>query len=538
MRAGSRIAAAITAGVLSVPLFATAAHAHPLGNFTVNRFTGVTVRAESVAVDVVVDTAEIPAYQRRADIDRDGNKRIDTVEKDLFSAAECSREINRLRLDVDGRRAELAVRSAALEFPPGQAGLDTMRLSCTADDRVSIASRGSRISIADTAADSRLGWREVVAAGDGMTLSGSSVPATSVSNRLTSYPKDLLSSPLDVRNATMTARPGGAPLAGTAVASPATPLSRGIDGATAAFSRFVGRRHLTPPVVVVAFLLALGLGAIHALAPGHGKTVMAAFLVGERGSLRQAWLIGLTVTVTHTAGVLVLGVVLTATDLAAPQRVFGLLGLASGLLLAAVGAMLLVRALRQRHLARQRDAHQHVAVSANARRELVLTAAAPAAPVHDHPHPHAHGDGHSHGHPHAANVAAEDGRHSHGPFSHTHVVPDAERPLGWRSIVAMGFAGGLVPSPSALVVLLGAVALGRAWFGVVLVLAYGAGMAITLTGTGLALSRARDRLGARTAFGPRAQRVMRVARLLPLGSAVVILSVGTVIAAQGLRAAL
>ena len=104
----------------------------------------------------------------------------------------------------------------------------------------------------------------------------------------------------------------------------------------------------------------------------------------------------------------------------------------------------------------------------------------------------------------------------------------------------MGFAGGLVPSPSALVVLLGAVALGRAWFGVVLVVAYGAGMAITLTGTGLLLSRASRRLGAGAgaAYSQRMQRVVRIVRLLPFATAVVVLTVGVVIAAQGLRAAL
>jgi ABC-type nickel/cobalt efflux system permease component RcnA len=101
----------------------------------------------------------------------------------------------------------------------------------------------------------------------------------------------------------------------------------------------------------------------------------------------------------------------------------------------------------------------------------------------------------------------------------------------------MGFAGGLVPSPSALVVLLGAVALGRTWLGVVLVVAYGAGMAMTLTGVGLALARARDRVASYASLGPRMQRVVRAGRLLPLASAAVILTVGVVIAAQGLNAA-
>jgi ABC-type nickel/cobalt efflux system permease component RcnA len=385
------------------------------------------------------------------------------------------------------------------------------------------------------ASDGRIGWREFTAQGDGTTLSASTVPAVSVSKRLTAYPNDLLQSPLDMKSATVTARPGGPRLAG--VAAPAarrSPMTRGVDGATAAFTKFVGRRRLSPLVGLGALLLAILLGAVHALAPGHGKTVMAAFIVGERGSLRQAWLIGLTVTVTHTAGVLVLGIVLTATDLAAPDRVYGVLGLASGLLLGSVGIVLLARALRQR-AARRASARDEPAV------DSVPRALVPAgAHVHEHAPEHSHPHPHPRRHPHAhADEVDEPASHRHGVFSHRHVVPRADKPLGWRSIVAMGFAGGLVPSPSALVVLLGAVALGRTWFGVVLVVAYGAGMALTLTGTGLLLSRASGRLAAGTgSFGPRVQRAMGVAKLLPFVTAGVVLTVGATIALQGLRAAL
>jgi nickel/cobalt transporter (NicO) family protein len=235
--------------------------------------------------------------------------------------------------------------------------------------------------------------------------------------------------------------------------------------------------------------LAAVLGAAHALAPGHGKTVMAAYLVGLRGTLGQAAAIGATVTVTHTAGVLVLGLVLSTTRAVAPERLYPWLGLGSGLLLAAVGAGLFVRALTGRR-------HHH-----------------------DHDHGHHH-DGHpDHGHP----------DHGHHDRHHGHA---GARPLGRRGLVALGLAGGLVPSPSAVLVLLGGIALGRAWLGVVLVLAYGLGMAATLTGVGLLLARARDEVDRRLRL-PAGSLPARLAGLLPAATASVILLVGLAVAAGG-----
>jgi nickel/cobalt exporter len=237
--------------------------------------------------------------------------------------------------------------------------------------------------------------------------------------------------------------------------------------------------------------LALLLGALHALAPGHGKTVMAAYLLGQRGGLRQALLVGLTVTATHTAGVLALGVVLSASTSLAPERLYPWLGLASGVLLTSIGVSLLRAALRRRL---QRHA---------------------AEPPHQHGHDH---------------------EHMHGP-QRDH---SAERqPLGWRGLVSMGFAGGLVPSPSALVVLLGAIALHRAWFGVLLVVAYGAGMAATLTGAGLLLVLARAALDRRAAAGhpagtgPRRWRLATLTQALPPLTAAVIVVVGVFLAVRG-----
>jgi nickel/cobalt exporter len=199
---------------------------------------------------------------------------------------------------------------------------------------------------------------------------------------------------------------------------------------------------------------------------------MAAYLVGLRGTVRQAATIGATVTVTHTAGVLLLGLVLSTTRAVASERVYPWLGLGSGLLLAAVGLGLLVRA---------RGRHSH---------------------PHTHPHPHDHA-GHHH-----------------------------DRPLGRRGLVALGLAGGLVPSPSAVVVLLGGIALGRAWLGVALVLAYGVGMAATLTGVGLLLAHVRTRMDRRLHL-PAGSPLARLGRLLPAVTASVIVLVGLGLAVQG-----
>lgn len=549
MRNVIRAGVVAIAATIALPLTAGTASAHPLGNFTINHYTGLVVRSGAVSADLVVDTAEIPTFKRRSEFDVNGDKVVDDAELATFSAAECAREVGRLDLRVGGRAVAFTVSRASLALLDGAAGLKTMRLECSATAAVALDRAGSQIEFTRRDPAGRIGWREITAQGDGVTLTGSTVPATSISNRLAAYPQDMLKSPLAVSTASLVAHPGGAALIASRALRGTSIGSRGVDAATAAFQKYVGRRTLSPLVGVVALLFAIVLGAVHALAPGHGKTVMAAFIVGERGSLRQAWIIALTVTITHTAGVLVLGVVLSAFDLAAP-RVYGALGLASGLLLASVGVVLLARALRQRRAGR-------TALVAPEQVQL-LVAAGSAAPGHPHPHPHDHDQEHAHPHPHEQapeqahehphphphpqpheHAAVANTSHKHGAFSHTHAVPDPDKPLGLRSIIAMGFAGGLVPSPSALVVLLGAVALGRTWFGIVLVIAYGAGMALTLTGTGLLLSRASGRLGSgASSYGPRMQQAMRLAKVLPFVTAGVVLVVGSTIAFQGLRAAL
>lgn len=468
-----RAAVALTlalAAVLASP--AGAASAHPLGNFTVNVFSGLRVQPDRVRIDLVVDMAEIPTYQARKDIDADGDGSVADGEAQGYADRACRAAAGRVDVAVDGHAAAVRSEAAEVAFPAGAGGLPTLRLTCS----LAAAASGRAVTFRNRNYDDRVGWREIVAVGDGVELAESTVPTTSLSARLTQYPQDLLQSPPDQRTASFTVRPGGvAAVAGGAGtgAAPVTAAARGVDRFGRAFTGLIARRHLTVAFGLLAVGLSVVLGALHALAPGHGKTLMAAYLVGRRGSFGDALLIGVTMATTHTAGVLALGILLSAsTDLAA-ETLYPWLGLVSGLLLAGIGASLLCRAAQSRA-----GGHDH---------------------AHPHPHPH----------------------------------PDlAPVPLGRRGLVGMGFVGGLLPSPSALVVLLGAIALGRAWFGVVLVGAYGTGMAGTLLATALVLVRAQAGIAARLTRPDRGP-VARLLALLPAATATAVLLAGLFFAVQG-----
>jgi ABC-type nickel/cobalt efflux system permease component RcnA len=375
-----------------------------------------------------------------------------------------------------------------LTFPPGQAGLDTLRVECRLHGRLpsTLGTDDHHLGVVDTNLTDRIGWREMTAVGDGVTLAASALPSRSISGRLTAYPGNRTKSPPDVRRVDLQLRPGGAAarVADAPLKSPTASVVRGFDRWTRSFTGSIATRRLTLGLALVALAIGVGLGALHAFAPGHGKTVMAAYLVGERGTVRDGLLIGLTVAVTHTAGVLVLGLVLTASQTFAPESVYPWLGLASGVTFVVLGFTLLNGALRRRAgVAGVLHTHHH----------------------HDHHHGH---DDH------------DDRHHAH---HHDDLEPhDHEAALSRRRLLTLGFAGGLVPTPTAVVVLLGATAIGRAWFGVALVLAYGVGMAATLVAAGLLLARARRRLELRARTGT----LMRYAAVIPIATAAVVTGSG------------
>ncbi|MEU2772236.1 sulfite exporter TauE/SafE family protein [Streptomyces sp. NPDC007162] len=537
-----RRAAALLVVVCGLTLLpATAASAHPLGNFTVNKYDGLVAAPGQLRVDHFEDLAEIPATQAKPDL-----KRLGTAK---WAQQRCTTAADGSRLTVDGTATPLTVTSSHAQLRPGQAGLNTLRVSCRFSAPLP---KGATVALGFHSAgtDSGPGWREITARGDRMTLTRTDVPKTSLSHELTSYPKDLLSSPADITTAAVRVRPGGPALAAERQDTPGSEiLPRGIDRWTQALTDLVARNHLTFGFATLALFIAIALGALHALAPGHGKTLMAATAAarGGRARLRDVLPLAASVTVTHTLGVVALGVLVTAGSAATPS-VIAWLGIASGLMVLAAGLNLTRRAWRTRVHAHARH-HEHAPEP-----ELALAGAAHThaggnaqehghGPHHGHGHPHDHDHDHGHTHTrdhehgHSHDHGSGHGHtHTHGGHTHTHETAPTV-----RGTLLLGFAGGLVPSPSAVVVLVGAAALGQAWFGLLLVVAYGIGLALTLTAAGFAvvklgtgMTRVLDKRPRLTTH-PMATLVRRTT---PLASALVVVALGVGLVLKGASAAL
>ncbi|MFF6878805.1 nickel transporter [Streptomyces sp. NPDC012474] len=525
-------AAVLTAACALTLLPAAAASAHPLGNFTVNRYDGLVAAPGELRVHHVEDLAEIPATQAGPDIERLGIA--------MWARERCAAAAGDSRATVDGREVALSAERSRALVRPGQAGLDTLRVECELTAPLPAGEKTVSLGFRGAGASGGPGWREITARGDRMTLAASDVPEKSISAELTRYPEELLSSPADTASAALRVRPGGAALAGGEPDAPAASvLPRGADRWTRALDDLVARQDLSPGFAALALLIAVVLGAMHALAPGHGKTIMAATAAARGGQARMKDVLPMaaSVTVTHTLGVIALGLLVTAGSAAAPS-VIAWLGVASGLLVTLAGASLLRRALRNRaHThphGRQHDHGSHTHDHDGHHHDH----------DHDHAHAHDHKDHHhhdhdhrhdhkGHDHPHAHPHAIE---HTHGGFTHSHPVAPT-----LRGTILMGFAGGLVPSPSAVVVLVGAAALGQAWFGLLLVVAYGVGLALTLTAAGYAvvkagsgMTRLLDRRP-RWGVGPMAALVRRTA---PLGSAFAVVVLGAGLVFKGAASAL
>ena len=458
---------------LLVSAFATGeATAHPLGNFSVNHQTQVEISRDRVDALYILDQAEIPTFQER------GLTEAEVLQR---KRAEVER---RLSLRVDGRTVQLLpAGEPRIEFPAGQGGLKVTRVEIPL--RASVAGP-RRIELRDDTFSGRTGWKAIVARPGEDTAVRSSAPAGDPTNGLRSYPEETLSSPVAQTSATFSVRPGGGTL--TAPAGPGrgeTTTSRGgNDGLTGVFSNAAAGEG----VLLLLLMAAFGWGALHALSPGHGKAMVAAYLIGTRGTPKHAVALGAIVTFTHTIGVFALGLVtLLLSQYILPEDLFPWLNLASGLLVVIVG----VGVLRSR----------------------VRWARANRAGGHGHSHDD-HGHHHHHGHGHD---------HSHGDHHHHH-IPDQ---VTWKGLVGMGAAAGLIPCPSALVVLLGAIAQHQVALGLLLIVAFSAGLAMTLTALGLAVVLGRRALS-------RFSIPSGVTTAVPALSAVVIVGVGFVLTANAL----
>jgi nickel/cobalt exporter len=416
-----------------------------------------------------------------------------------------------------------------------------MRLSC-AFEAPAVVGDVTVIDFRDGYEAARIGWREIAVGGSGTTLLTDGLARTSPSLRLTAYPDSLASSP-DVREATFEVRAGGpelepfsvpgtlpvgpidvaagAPTAITgeprpalgprapATAPTAVPAGGGatilaLPAGAEAVPDLLRAAPVDPLLALAALAVAAALGAGHALTPGHGKTLMAAYLVGTRGGRRHAVGLGLAVAVSHTAGILVLAMIVVAAERALPvDVVVRAAPIVAAVSIVIVGGWMLLGELRRRLAARR-----------------------------EHAHAHAHRLEHDHGHDHDLPHAPDPLEHSHGGVRHSHAPAGGTR-VTWRSLFLLGLAGGLIPSASALLLLLGTIAAGRPAWGVVLVAAFGVGMAGVMTGIGLALVFARERVERSSLRLP----VGRLASAMPLATGSLVLVLGVVLTTQALAAA-
>jgi ABC-type nickel/cobalt efflux system permease component RcnA len=452
----------VVAGVVWLP---ATAFAHPLGNFSVNVSAEIRISAGDVQIEHVVDLAEIPTVQITPEIDVDEDGTLSEGELSAWAWSTARELVPDLTLTVDDDPVTLSVVSSAAGLRPGQGGLSILRLESRYGG--SIPARGELSFHDETFAD-RVGWREITAvADDGAALVRSSVPDRSLTGGLRLYPRDLLTSPLDVRAAVVDFEAGTTTPESERAEVPAAP--DGPAGVAAAPLVDLVTGH--GPFMLLGLLLAFAIGALHAIGPGHGKTMMAAYIVGSGGRLRHAVAIGGTVAVLHTVSVLGLGaVVLVASEVFPPERIYPWLTLGSGVIACCLGAGLLARRISARQAARRHENDQ--------------------------------------------------------PHEHHHPTASTGRVLSWRGIAAISVAGGILPSPTALVALLGSIALDRVPYGLALVAAFSFGLATALVVVGVVALRAGAIVSRRWS--------RRSTALVPVLSASAIAMTGVALAVRGL----
>jgi nickel/cobalt transporter (NicO) family protein len=470
MRARPKRVALLTAVCTAAATVAVAgsAQAHPLGNFTINQLAQVRIDRDDARVHYVLDQAEIPTFQQLKRFDADGSGAIDTPSEERQVTETLLSEISGgLHLSANGREVPLrAAGEPELSFPAGQGGLALTRLEV--DLVATLPAVARQVELRNDVFPGRIGWDAIqILPGAGTDVT-SSVPATDPTDALRAYPQSLLSSPPSQREARFEVTPGaGHVTAPPGLESDGATTDRSLDG----FANALAGGNAHGFLIVLLLSAAFAWGALHALSPGHGKTIVAGYLVGTRGTSRHAVILGLTVTATHMVAVFALGLVtLAASQYILPEQLYPWLGVASGLLVVCIG----FNVMRSRF-----------------RRWRALRA------QHDDDHGHSH--------------------HDHPP----------EGPITMRSLIALGVSGGIVPCPSALVVLIAAISQHRVGLGMLLIFAFSLGLAATLTATGLAVI-----YGGRLMAHLRPEQRLfgaRFAGVLPAISAFAIVVVGTLI---------
>jgi len=545
--------------------------AHPLGNFSISQYAALRVGADSVAIRYIVDMAEIPTFQEIQETGMIPNG------DDPITQAYLAKKILALRdglsLETGGRRLPLHPDSKEIIFPPGAGGLPTLKIGVTYTARLPGSANGLKFSLnyRDGNFAGRAGWKEIIVVpAAGVQIENSSVPASDRSAGLSNYPTDLLNTPpqdlearvvfsVPVITATLVGEEKSSSLASEVITpvssvpsragrtnsdqpsdahvyvenvgdgrdrpvlkavtsperSPALKLESSVDNKVVelqvnqqstprdSFTELIARKQLGWSVVLIALAVAVGLGAFHALEPGHGKTLVAAYLVGSRGTMKHALLLGVIVTAAHTSGVYLLGgITLYASQYIVPERLYPWLGVVSGVMITILGAVLLFQRYRSKGVAHSHHHHGH------------------GRHAHPHDHEHQHGQQRHHSHAHE-----DDHGHRHAHDGHHH--HDGTASL--RELLTLGVSGGIVPCPAALVVLLSAVSMNRVGFGLLLIVAFSAGLAAVLVGIGVLMVYARQSMSRFQSEGK------WITRWLPITSSAFIVLFGLALTWQALQ---
>ena len=495
---------------------ATAVFAHPLGNFSINQFSRLEVSKDQIKIRQVLDLAEIPTFQEASAIDTDKDGTLSTAELKVYADSITPAYLEKLLLSVNGNAAVVRTTNVTAAAETGAGGLQTIKVKWDLLADINAGSEINGVSFRNENYSERLGWREmVINRTAGIEVFNSTAFGSGATDELASYPEQSLSSPLNERAAEFSFARGSLP-------PDAKPLQNRDGHFTAAvqkdrFAELIAVPEITPEIALFGLLLAMGLGAMHAMSPGHGKAVVGAYLVGSKGTAKHAAFLGLTVTITHTLGVFALGLImLFASNYILPETIMPFLGFFSGLIVLYIGlTMFKTRLLAALGYGGGEHHHDHGG--------------------HSHSHgDHSHAE-HDHSHPHGEHSHAEDAlshvkhehsqphdalSHTHDGHTHSHAVPDE---ITWKSLLALGISGGLLPCPSALVLMLSAINLNRIGYGIILTIAFSFGLAATLTVVGLVFL-----YGGKLFDGGKLGQ-SRIMKTLPIFSAFVIACLGAVI---------
>jgi nickel/cobalt exporter len=449
--------------------------AHPMGNFSVNHYSRLHFRQSGVELTYVLDLAEIPTFQLQGSWQAGKDQQV-------------KEWVSKLALTQNSLPVAWQIRSVNSKTTDGAGGMPILRVVMAAEASL----EAGTVDYRDGNFPGRAGWKEIVIDHEpDAVLHGATQGASDLSKALTVYPADPAVTPLQDLSATVDWSPAPAVTVTAAVepAPAATPFAGQQPTAPGSvvrgdfLSRMLQRRDLGWRLMLLCTAAAFGLGAMHAMSPGHGKTIVAAYLVGSRGTLKHAGLLGLVVTFTHTCTVFLLGLgVLFFQQYVVPEKIIPVLGAVSGLSIVVVGMSLLYR----RAQVLLAGGHHH----------------------HHHHHDHDNGGGFV---------------HTHGGSTHSHTIEGEITP---GNLIALGVGGGLVPCPSALILMLSAIALGRPGFGLVLLIGFSSGLALVLMGIGAMALYARHLL-------PDSQKASRhpAVRLIPVFSSVVVIVLGLTITA-------